>query len=89
MTNRNLATSLRRKTRSDPMRAFDALPPELRRWLASASLPWSARSVITLWQRALRDARGDRAAAIARIEAAQQRLLKRDAAKTWGRNYPF
>jgi hypothetical protein len=89
MSDRNLATSLRRKARGDPMNAFDALPVELRRWLASAVLPWSARSVARLWQRALRDGNGDREAALARIEAAQHRLLHRDAAKVWGKDYPM
>jgi hypothetical protein len=89
MSDRNLTTSLRRKSRGDPMHAFDALPVELRRWLASAVLPWSARSVARLWQRALRDGKGDREEAFARIEAAQQRLLQRDVAKVWGKDYPL
>jgi len=41
MTKPNLATSLRRKARGNPMHAYDALPHDLRRWLASACLPWS------------------------------------------------
>ena len=89
MTSRNLATSLRRKAHRDPMRAFDALPPDLRRWLASACLPWSAQSVARLWRRALHDGKGDRAAALARMDAAQHRLLQRDAAKVWGKDYPL
>jgi hypothetical protein len=89
MSVRNLTTSLRCKSRGDPMHAFDALPVELRRWLASAALPWSARSVARLWQRALRDGNGDRHAALTRLEAAQRRLLHRDAAKVWGKDYPL
>ena len=88
MSRQNLATSLRRRVRSNPMRAYDALPAELRQWLARAALPWSAQSVSRLWQRALRDGNGDRKAAVARMEAAQQKLLHRDAARTWGKNYP-
>ncbi len=88
MLQRNLATSLRRRADQNPMRAFDALPTDLRRWLTQASLPWSARSVDRLWRRALREAKGDESAAVARLEAAQQRLLARDARKVWGANYP-
>jgi Family of unknown function (DUF6525) len=32
------------------MRTFDALPPELRRWLADAVLPWSPVSCRRLWE---------------------------------------
>jgi len=41
MTKPNLATTLRRKARSNPMHTYDALPHDARRWLASACLPWS------------------------------------------------
>ena len=83
----NLATSLRRSPRPDTMQAYDALPPEARRWLAGAKLPWSARSVARLWARALKDG-GDLAAVQARLDAAQARKLARDAALVWGRHYP-
>jgi hypothetical protein len=83
----NLATSLRRSPRPDTMQAYDALPPEARRWLAAAKLPWSARSVARLWSRALREG-GDPAAAQARLDAAQARKLARDAALVWGAHYP-
>lgn len=47
------ATSLKkRRGRGDPMRAFDALPPELRTWLTMAVLPWSPRSCAKIWDRA-------------------------------------
>ncbi len=84
----NLTTSLRRSPRLDTMPAYDALPAEARRWLASAKLPWSARSVARLWARAWRDAGGDLAAVQARMDAAQARKLARDAAQIWGRHYP-
>ncbi|MBD3788436.1 MAG: hypothetical protein IE922_16025, partial [Sphingomonadales bacterium] len=57
---RNLSTSLKRRSRGDPMRAYDALPADLRHWLAQAVLPWSAASVRRVWLKALREARGDR-----------------------------
>ncbi|WP_420861525.1 DUF6525 family protein [Algirhabdus cladophorae] len=51
---RNLgATSLTKKRRSgDPMRAYDALPTPLRRWLSQAALPWSPASARKIWTRA-------------------------------------
>lgn len=84
MTKTNLATSLRRRARSNPMHAYDALPYEVRRWLASACLPWSPQSVARLWRRALREADGDKHRATERLNAAEQRLLERDAPKIWG-----
>jgi hypothetical protein len=49
------ATSLRRRARAgDPMRGYDALPPELRAWIAQAALPWSPRSCARLWEKARR-----------------------------------
>jgi hypothetical protein len=51
MPNRNLATSLKRRKRADPMRAYDALPADLRQWLAGAVLPWSPASVRRAWAR--------------------------------------
>jgi hypothetical protein len=83
----NLATSLPRRAKSNTMAAYDALPPDARRWLIQAALPWSARSVARLWGRALRDAKGDRVAAMARLHAAERRLLERDAPRVWGDGY--
>ncbi len=51
------------------MVAYDRLPPELRRWLADAALPWNPASALRLWQRALRD-RCDLKSALARLERA-------------------
>jgi hypothetical protein len=49
------ATTLKRRRRSgDPMRAFDALPMPLRRWLAEAALPWSPASCRRVWEKARR-----------------------------------
>ena len=78
MRKSNLATSLRRKVRSNSMQACDVLPPEARRWLASACLPWSPQSVGRLWRRALRDENGCKHHATARLDAAERRLLERD-----------
>ncbi|QDL93612.1 hypothetical protein FDP22_06515 [Paroceanicella profunda] len=69
----------RRRRTTDPMAAFDRLPPDLRAWLAGAARPWSPRSAHRAWQRALRDARGDTATARAALTALEARLLLRDA----------
>lgn len=42
----------RRRRNSDPMRAYDALPAPLRRWMAEAALPWSPTSCRRIWVRA-------------------------------------
>lgn len=89
MRRTNLVTTLRRRPQPDPMRAFDRLPPDLRRWLAEARLPWSARSVRALWCRALAEAKGDADLARARLDAAEARCLSRDSARVWGRAYPL
>ena len=84
---RNAVSSLPTR-RAVPMARFDRLPPELRGWLKRAALPWSVRAVERLWDRALRDARGDRAAALSRLDAAERAALRRDAGRVWGPEYP-
>ena len=84
----NLVTSLRRRARARPMERYDRLPSELRSWLARAALPWSPHSAARLWQRLLREASGDVAAALRRLDLAEQRMLARDCPKIWGAGYP-
>lgn len=85
----NLNTSLRRKrSRRPPMQEYDALPPELRRWLSQAALQWAARPVLAAWHKALRENGGCAQGAIANLNAVEARLLARDAAKTWGKGHP-
>lgn len=78
---RNLNSRLKRRRRAgDPMQAYDALPPDLRQWLAAACLPWSPASALRIWTKA--GGRRDPAAATARLDAAEQAMLKRDA-RVW------
>lgn len=84
---RNLSTSLKRRSRTDPMRRYDSLPPELRGWLAQAALPWSASSALRLWQRAMAE-HGCPVHALRKLDAAEQRLVARDAARVWGGRHP-
>lgn len=86
MRQRNAISTLRR--RASRMDDFDRLPPELRGWLHHAALPWSARSVRRLWQRALRHTQGDRRAALAALSRAEARALARDAGRIWGASHP-
>lgn len=74
----NGATALRPRAHGgDPMRAYDALPPELRRWMAGAALPWSPTSCRRIWRAAR--ARGEsETETIARLDRAERRTLARD-----------
>ena len=86
MRRRNLATALPRRSGA-PMRGFDRLPRELRRWLQQAALPWRPASALRLWRRALAET-GDSGAARARLDAAERRALARDAPRVWGPAHP-
>ncbi|TVS02331.1 MAG: hypothetical protein EA407_09940 [Rhodobacteraceae bacterium] len=83
---RNTVTRLRCRRAS--MSQYDRLPADLRQWLATAALPWSAQSALRLWQRSLRTARGDTHAARAALDRAEARLVARDAALVWGPSHP-
>lgn len=83
----NLSSPRARYRAGDPMVAFDRLPPDLRVWLAGAALPWSAASVLRLWDRALRQTGCPRAAQ-ERLARAEEKTLAREAARVWGKAYP-
>ncbi|WP_342670095.1 DUF6525 family protein [Limimaricola hongkongensis] len=76
--NRNLSTTLRRRSREgDPMRAYDALPAPLRAWLAQAALPWSPASCRKIWLKARREGATDDMI-LARLDRAERKTLSRD-----------
>jgi len=76
---RNLRSGFPRRARAGRgLEAYDRLPAPLRRWLAQAALPWSARSARRLWRRALAESDGDVARALARLDAAEARQLSRE-----------
>jgi hypothetical protein len=83
----NIASPQARWRKTNPMSAHDRLPPDLRAWAAAAALPWSAASLLRLWQRALRET-GCPEAAKARLTRAEAMTLAREAAMVWGRAYP-
>ncbi|MBV2359983.1 hypothetical protein KUH32_09365 [Thalassococcus sp. CAU 1522] len=56
---------------------FDSLPAPLRRWMAQAALPWSARSCWRIWSDVHRRGGGEREA-LERLALAERRTLQRD-----------
>ena len=77
----NLTSPRARWHATNPMSAYDRLPPDLRTWLAGAALPWSAASVLRIWQRALKEtgctkAARDRLACGARPSGKARRRMK-------------
>lgn len=76
MRGANLRSPLARRRPSGGMAAFDALPPALRRWLHDAALPWSPDSARRVWARALRQARGCEATALAALDRAEAARLR-------------
>ncbi len=84
---RNLTSPNIRLRATNPMDAHDRLPPDLRRWAAAASLPWSARSLLRPWQRALSETRCPDAA-FARLSQAEARSLAREAGHVRGPGHP-
>ena len=84
----NLNSSLRlKKKHRDPMKCYDELPCELRQWLALALLPWSPRSALKAYEKALRTT-GSSEGALAELDKKQSRLLEKDCAIIWGEQYP-
>lgn len=75
---RNLRSQLRRRRRQgSSMQAYDALPRELRLWLASACLPWSPGSARRIWDGA--GGAHNPMAAAARLDAIERAMMQRDA----------
>ena len=68
----------RRRRAGNPMAEYDRLPPDLRRWLNGAALPWSPRSCRSIWMKVKQDGGTDRQA-IARLAAVEAAMLKRAA----------
>ena len=69
-----------------PMQAYDALPPELRRWLSTACLPWSPASALKIWNRAGGPANPHDA--LSRLDAIERSMLQKDAAIWQGMTAP-
>jgi hypothetical protein len=77
--NANLGTTNIRKTRRniDPMRSYDALPVELRRWLMDACLPWSPTSCLRIWHKT-RTSGASPSEVIAKLGMIENAMLARD-----------
>ena len=69
------------------MRDFDSLPEDLRKWVATAKLPWRARSVQSAYKNALQRTRNP-VMALQELDALQDRLIQKDATRVWGNSYP-
>lgn len=67
------------------MADYDALPAEVRHWLAEAALPWSPQSVRKLWQKALRQTGGQTEAALAFLTSCETRAIKKTRPKSGAR----
>ncbi|AGT10963.1 DUF6525 family protein [Paracoccus aminophilus] len=89
MTASNLASTLRKRHQPRPMEAYDRLPPALRRWLAEAALPWSTHSALRIWNDPRRGGGIDAQEKCRRLDAVERAMLRRDAARIWGRDYPL
>ena len=76
--NANLGATNIQKTRRnlDPMRSYDALPVELRRWLMDACLPWSPTSSLQIWRKA-RSSGASPSEVIARLCRIENAMLAR------------
>nr|WP_319247023.1 DUF6525 family protein [uncultured Celeribacter sp.] len=77
---RNLTSRLARRRARNPMADHDRLPRAARHWVSQAALPWSAASVARIWTRAMRET-GSEQVALARLQAAEQATLCREAAE--------
>lgn len=84
---RNCASPRARWRAGDGMAEHDCLPPELRRFVIHADLPWSARSVLAVWRKARRAGYGPEQA-LAVLDRAARRTMARDAAQVWGSDHP-
>lgn len=60
------------------MEAFDRLPPELRKWMTGANLPWSPKSCDRIWQKAKKNGLpvAERLILLDQIEAATLRKAR-------------
>ena len=68
----------KRRAGRDSMAEYDALPSELRSWIAEAAMPWSPRSCLKIWRRAKAEG-ASRDEIIARLTAVERVLLAKDA----------
>ncbi len=84
----NLSTTLRRRRRADPMRAYDALPRPLRVWMAQAALPWSPDSCRRIWARARADGTSPDEI-LDRLDRAERKTLARDRLSLAAMSRPF
>jgi len=76
-SNRGTTTLKGKRKSRHPMNDFDALPPELRKWVSEAILPWSAHSVQKSFRKAIAKT-GDPQLALEELDRIQSQLIERD-----------
>ncbi|MEM6758025.1 MAG: DUF6525 family protein [Pseudomonadota bacterium] len=86
-TNRGTTSLKSRRRAADPMREFDALPPELRQWVAAGMRPWRAGSVRRTYAQAMART-GDAESALKELDRLERAAVARDARKVWGADHP-
>ncbi|MEM8824224.1 MAG: DUF6525 family protein [Pseudomonadota bacterium] len=67
------------RAQRDNMAAYDSLPETLRLWLSEARLPWSPASARRAWRKAMIRCLGREKAALAYMNALEDRRLEQDA----------
>jgi len=87
LSNRGTTTLKGKRKSRHPMNDFDALPPELRKWVSEAMLPWSAHSVRKSFRKAIAKT-GDPQRALEELDALQTTLIAKDSRRIWGAEYP-
>ena len=87
-SNRGTTSLKRARRRGQPMHDFDALPAELRAWLATAMLPWHPKSARRAFLKALARTQ-DPTRALTELDRIQAKLVARDVSRIWGPDHPL
>ncbi len=66
------------RDRKRVMADYDALPPALRDWLASARMQWEPRSARRAWRKGLWKGLGRASVARAHMDALEEAAIRRD-----------
>jgi len=75
--NRGASRLKARRRALDPMCAYDALPADLRAWMANAARPWSPTSCLRLWRKIMAE-EGCPARTRTRLDRIEAGTLARD-----------
>ena len=87
MSNRGQTSLKCSRRKENAMREYDKLPADLRIWLSTAMLPWRAKSVRRVYDKALART-GDAALALKALDELQRKRVAQDVRKVWGEDHP-